>query len=147
MDVAGHDADLALLGCDDARAVRADEANAGLGLERFLDAHHVHDRDALGDAHDEFHARVGGFEDAVGGPGRRHEDHGGVAAGLLPRLGHRVEDGDRPVEGLAAPARGDAGDDVGAIVAAAARVERARLTGDALHEQASVFVNEDGHGV
>ena len=40
---------------------------------------------------------------------------------------------------------GDAGDDVGAIVAAAARVERAGFAGDALHEQAGVFIDEDGH--
>ena len=36
-----------------------------------LDAHHVGDGHALGDADDERHARIGRFHDGVGGGGRR----------------------------------------------------------------------------
>lgn len=41
VDEAGHDADLALAGGDDAGAVGADEAGLGLGLEHLGDADHV----------------------------------------------------------------------------------------------------------
>lgn len=41
VDEAGHDADLALAGGDEARAVGADETGLGLGLEHGSDAHHV----------------------------------------------------------------------------------------------------------
>ena len=57
VDVAGHDADLALAGGDDAGAVGADEAAAG-GVQAFLDEEHVEGGDALGDADDEIEAGV-----------------------------------------------------------------------------------------
>ena len=65
VDEARHDADLAFARRDDARAVRPDEARAGAG-ERGLHAHHVVDRDALGDAHHELDAGIGRFENGVG---------------------------------------------------------------------------------
>ena len=39
----------------------------------------------------------------------------------------------------------DAGDDVGAVFGALLGVESARFSGDALDEQARVFIDEDGH--
>ncbi len=51
-DVARHDADLALVGREDARAVRPDQARLGAG-ERALHLDHVEHRDALGDADDQ----------------------------------------------------------------------------------------------
>src|SRR5690606_24214231 len=53
VDVAGHDADLALTGRDDAGAVRTDEAGRRLTVEDAADVEHVHHGDALGDAHRE----------------------------------------------------------------------------------------------
>src|SRR4029078_4338989 len=92
MDVAGHDADLALVGRDDAGAVRADEARlAALFAEAFGDLDHVEHRDALGDRDDELDARVDGFDDRFGGARRRDVDHRRVAAGLLARFGARAE--------------------------------------------------------
>eukprot|EP00964_Phaeocystis_antarctica_P003613 scaffold1948_cov62-Phaeocystis_antarctica.AAC.8 len=51
VDVAGHDADLALAGLDDARAVGPDQARGGLAHQRLLHPDHVVLRHALGDAH------------------------------------------------------------------------------------------------
>src|SRR3546814_2949784 len=53
VDVAGHDADLALAGGDDARAVRADQDHVLIALQRVLDPQHVQHRDALGDRDDD----------------------------------------------------------------------------------------------
>ena len=59
---------------------------------------------------------VGGLHDRIGRPGRRHEDQGGVRAGLADGLGDRIEDRHRAIERrLAALARGHAGDDVRAV--------------------------------
>ena len=44
---------------------------------------------AFGDADDQRHAGVGGFHDGVGGERRRHEDHGGIGAGLFHGLARR----------------------------------------------------------
>src|SRR5690606_41766153 len=90
VDVAGHDADLALVRRDDAGAVGAHQAH-GLALEVALHLHHVLDGDALGDGDDERDARLGGLHDGVGRERRRHEDHGGVGAGGLHGLAHGVE--------------------------------------------------------
>ena len=57
VNVAGHDADLALVGRDHAGAVGADQAGFR-ALKRALDLHHVQDRDALGDAHHQRNLRV-----------------------------------------------------------------------------------------
>ena len=81
VDVAGHDADLALAGRDDAGAVGADQP-AGPILEELHRPRHVEHRNALGDGDDDGDAGVGRFHDGVGGGRRRHEDHGGVGTGL-----------------------------------------------------------------
>ena len=47
----GHDADLALAGLDDARAVGPDQARLALVLQYLLHLDHVVLRDALRDAH------------------------------------------------------------------------------------------------
>ena len=81
VDVAGHDADLALAGRDDAGAVRADEPCTGFSLStrmtRAMSSTGMPSVMATMTAD----ARVGRFEDGVGRGGRRHEDHGGVGAG------------------------------------------------------------------
>ena len=55
MDVAGHDADLALARLDDAGAVGADEAGLALPHEGVLNLHHVVLGNTLCNAHGEFH--------------------------------------------------------------------------------------------
>ena len=82
VDVARHDADLALARRDDARAVRPDQPRV-LALQELPRPHHVERRNAFGDADDQRHAGVGGFHDRVGRERRRHEDHGRIRAGLL----------------------------------------------------------------
>src|SRR5260370_21286386 len=145
MDLAGHDADFASAGGDDARSVRTDEAN-GFAVEPPSDPDHVHDRDSLGDANDEGAAGVGGLEDRVRSAGRGDEDERDVRARFLDGFGHRVEHGDFALELFAAATGGDAGHDVGAVVHALLGVERAGSPGDALNDDARVFVDEDGHG-
>ncbi len=95
VDIAGHDADLALAGRDDAGAVGTDQPGVGpMCLQVGHCAGHVDDRDALGDRDDQRDPGVGRLHDRVGRERRRHEDHRGVGAGLLHRLGHGVEDRD-----------------------------------------------------
>ena len=90
-DVRRHDADLAFAGGDDARAVRADQARLR-AVERALHAHHVEDRDALGDADDQRDLGVDRLADRICGASRRHVDDRGVGAGRGLRLDHGVED-------------------------------------------------------
>ena len=112
--------------------------------ERCLHAHHVVDRNSLGDAHHELDAGIGRFEDRVGGERRRHVDHAGGGAGLLDGIRHRVEH--RQVEVLfAATARRDAADHLGAVLDALLGVKGALLAGEALADHAGVLVDENAH--
>ncbi len=153
MDVAGHDADLALPGRDHAGAVGADEPGPR-ALERALDADHVEDRDALGDAHHEREPGVDRLEDGVGGEGRRHVDRRSRRAGGRHGLAHGVEDGqrrglpvrERPPPGLPALPGGHAADHLRAVGDRLLRVEGALRAGEALADDLGVPVDEHGHG-
>ena len=90
MDEARHDADLAFVGRDDARAVGSDQACARTGQRRF-DADHVVDRNAFGDADHQLDARIGGLEYGVGRSDSRHIDHAGGGAGLTHGIARGVE--------------------------------------------------------
>ena len=72
-DVAGGDADVALAGADDARAVRAEQLHVReVALELVEEPRLVLGRHALGDAHDELDATLGRLHDrglARRGPG------------------------------------------------------------------------------
>ena len=143
MDAAGHDADFGFAGRDDAGAVGADEAR-GRVLELGPDLHHVECGNALSDADDEGDAGVFGFEDGVGGKRRRDEDHGGVGAGLLDRVGHGVEHRPAFVRRSTLAGR-DAADNVGAVFGAALGVEGAFFAGESLNDQARIFIYQNRH--
>src|SRR5574338_524466 len=143
-DVARNDADLAPSGRDQAGTVRTDEPGATLAHERHH-LRHVEHRHAFGDTHDERQPGVGGFENGRGREGSGHVDDGRIGAGRLHRFGHGIEDRDLPLECLAALARRDAGDDLGAVLQHLLGVERAVAAGDALDEQPGALVDEDAH--
>ena len=143
MDVARHDADLAGPRRDHARAVGADKPG-GRAFQGAFDAHHVQDRNALGDAHHQFHACVDGFQNAVSSKGRRHIDGGCIGPGRRARLVHGVEN--RQVQmRLPALAGGHAADHFGAIGDGLLRMKGALAAGEALADNACVFVYEYGH--
>jgi hypothetical protein len=127
-----------------ASPVRADEAGV-VALQRFLDAHHVVDRDALGDADDQLDAGVGRLEDRIRGAGRRHVDHADVGAGGAHRVVRGVEHR-QPEVLLAATPRGHAADEARAVGDALLAVEGALLAGEALADHAARLRKEDAHG-
>ena len=151
-DVAGHDADLAFVGRQHARAVGADQPRLR-AVEPGLDLDHVHHRDAFGDADDQPDLGVDRLDDRFGGAGRRHIDHRRAGAGLFLAFGDRRED--RQVDraavdvagpGLAALLRVDAADHLGAVIGERLLgVERAGLAGQPLHENLGIPVDENGH--
>src|SRR6266513_1486522 len=143
VDVSRHDADLRLARRDDAGTIRPDEARRLLG-EVVLHAHHVRDRDPLGDAHDQRHAGGRGLHDGVGRRERRHEDQGAVGGLGLDRLRDRVPDGEALVR-RPALARRHPADDGGAVLLAARGVERPLAAGDALDDHARGLRDEDAH--
>ena len=104
--------------------------------EVVVDAQHVVRGNALGDADDRADARVRRLVDRVRGERRRHEHHRRVGAGLGHGLVHGVEDRDA-LDLLALLARGDAGDQVGAVVLVALAVELALPARSAPRSRAS----------
>ena len=112
--------------------------------ERGLDLHHVVDRDALGDAHDERDTGVGRLEDRVRRVGRGHVDHARLGAGLRDRVAHGVEHRQTEVL-LAASARRHAADQLGAVLEALLRVKGPLLARETLADDARVLVDEYGH--
>ena len=143
VDMPRHDADLAFVGRDDPRAVRPDE-DALRSAERALHPHHVEDRDALGDAHDQFDPGIDRFEDRVGGIGRRHINDTSRRAGPGARLLDRVEH--RQVEMLgAALARGHAADHPRAVGDRLLGVKGALRAGEALADHRRRRIDQDRH--
>ncbi len=144
-DLAGGDADVALAGADDARAVRAEQAGVReVAHERVVDLRLVLGGDALGDADDEPDAGGGRFEDGARRELRRHGDERRGGAGRGHRVGDRVEDRDA-VDVLTRLAGRDAADDLGAVVAVAQAVVLALPAGEALDDDLGVLVDEDCH--
>src|ERR1700729_1191147 len=112
VNAAGHDADLAFAGGDYAWAIGTDEAGF-FEVDGGGYANHVDDRNAFGDADDQRHFRVGGFEDGIRGEGWRNEDYRRICARGFYGFGYRVEY--RTLEMLGATfAGGDSAHDVGA---------------------------------
>ena len=109
VNVAGHDSYLALAAWrNEARTVRADKAGR-LAFKELRNAHHVHNRYALGYAGNEGDAGVGGLQDGVRGEGGGHEDQRNVGARLVHGLSYGVEYGGFLLPHSAAPAGGNAG--------------------------------------
>ena len=102
-------------------------------------------RDALGDADDLRHARLGGLENRLGRKARRHDYERCIRTLVLHGIGHRVVNRNT-LDVLPGTARRDARNDIGAVVAVAQRVEGALAAGDALDNQARFLRGNDGHG-
>ncbi len=133
----GNDSHLGLTRGYQARTVGADELHPRV-LNEGAGPHHVVERDALGDAHDQADAGGGRLHDGVGGEGRRHEDAADVGAGLPPGIDHGVED--RDAELRAAPLAGaDAGDEVGSIGLHLLGVKAPLASRQTLDQDATVF--------
>ena len=123
-DVAGRDADVALAGTDDARAVRSEQSHAG----KVLDEPVVRDglvvgRDALGDAHDEGDPALGRLDDRVDANfGGTHDERRASLRSPRPPPRTELKTG-TPSTSRAPLSRRDAGHDLGAVVAIAQAVE------------------------
>src|SRR5438105_572651 len=146
MDVAGHDADLELVGRDHARTVRTNEQRL-LPAHAITGADHVAHRYAFGDADDEIEPRIDRLVDRRRGERRWHVDHRHRRAGRLLRIRHRAEYRNA-FEVLARFLRVDSGDKARApirIRAAGLRMELPRLAGDALRHHPGVLVDQDAH--
>src|SRR4029450_131684 len=128
---------------DDAGAVRSNQRGR-LAPQVSHHLRHVTDGNALGDAHDESKIGIGRLVDGLRGESRRHEDEGGVRAGLGDGLRHRVEDRDA-LHVHAGLAGGDSGHHLGAVRPVPQPVERALTAGQSLHHDAGCVVDEDRH--
>ena len=139
VDVARDDAELALVGRQDTRAVRPDELRpVAFHIAAHLD--HVLDRDVLADADDDFEVGIDGLHDGVRREARRHVDDRSRGPRRLDGLAHRIEDG-HAADDLAALARRHAAHDLRAVVEHLLRVERRCLARDALNDDLCVFMN------
>ena len=145
VDEAGHDAQLALTGCNDAGAIRANEPGAGT-RQRRLDTNHVIHRDALGDAHHEFDAGFRGFKDAVGRIRCRHVDHAGRGTGGAHRIAHGIEHGQAQMLFTTAPGC-HAAHEPGAVSLALLGVKTTLFAGESLANDPGAFIDENAHGV
>ncbi len=143
IDMRRHDAHLALTGGDHPGGVGADDdrlVSQGVAFH----AHHVLHRDAVGDHHDHFDARLQRLHDRVGGERRRHEDRADIGAGAAYRLGHGIEH--RPLQmHHAALARGHAAHHIGAHAHRLCRMEAGVLAGEALKDDLRILIHQNAH--
>ncbi|ENN89595.1 hypothetical protein RHSP_59733 [Rhizobium freirei PRF 81] len=148
-DGARHDADLAFVRGQNARAVRPDQARLRLD-QTILDLDHVGDRNAFRDADDERDFGFDRFEDRSRSACRRHVDDRSVGAGGVLALGNGLEDR-QLFAVLAGPGfttlgRVDTADHLRAVIGKSLfSVEGAGLAGQALNQNLGVFVDENRH--
>ena len=83
MDVTGHDADLALLGRDDARAVGTDESGFVLLDESRLDSDHILGGDTFSNTYSKRNFGFDGVKDGVGGEFWGNVDYGSIGTSSL----------------------------------------------------------------
>ena len=140
---ARHDADLAFVRRDDARAIRPDEPRARAGKRR-LHAHHVVHRHTFGDAHHELDARIRRFENGVRRARRRHVDHAGRRTGFAYCVLHGVEHGLAEMR-LATTPRRYAANELGAVRETLLRVIRALLSRESLTDDLGIAIDQNAH--
>src|SRR5690625_4908965 len=141
---AGHDANLALFGRDDARAVGPDQSNIVVVFKRCAHAQHVEHRNAFGNTGDYPNAGISRLQNGIGRKRRRHKNHGGIGTGLLNRFIHGVEDRQAQVI-LTALAGRDATNHLRAVLDGLLGVKAALAAGNALTDDFGVFVNQYAH--
>ena len=145
MNVAGHNPNLALTGCNDSRAIGPNQPRF-FSMHERCDTHHVHHRNSFRDANYEFNSGINRFQNRIGSRRSRDENHRCVATSFLSRFPNRVEYRYFLLEHLAALPRGNACDHVRAVVHALSRVKRARAARNSLHDQPRPLINENRHG-
>src|SRR5215472_1882719 len=139
-----HNSNLALARRNDSRTIGTDEARLAALPQEGGGLDHIERRNAFRDAHDKRHIGGGGFHDGICSKRRRDEDQRAVGAGLIQGFFDGVED--RPAFVRAAAfARGYATGDLRSVLGAGLSVERAFAAGQALHDHASRFINQDAH--
>ena len=101
-------------------------------------SHHVIERDALGDAHDQPDPGRRRLHDGVGGEGGWDEDAADVGAGRTLGVDDGVEDRNAQLR-AAALSWADAADDVGAVGLHLLGVKAALPPGETLDDDATLF--------
>src|SRR5437667_7459999 len=145
--LAGHDADLDLVGRDDAWTVGADKDGL-FALHAVTRANHVAHRDAFGDADDQVELRIDSLVDRGGGKGWWHvDDRDGRTRAFLGFLHGAVDCNTlEALTGLVGVHAGNEAVPAVGVVAAHAGVERSGLARDALGHHFRVFADENAHG-
>ena len=145
MNCAGHDADLAGAGRDDAGTVRPDQARIR-ARQRRAHLEHVQHRNAFGDADDQLDAGIGRFQNRIGRERRRHVDHRRIRAGLAHRRRDGIEHRQTQMH-LSTLARRHAADQLGTVGNCLLGMEGALLAGEALADHPGVFVDQNAHAL
>ncbi len=145
VNVARHNADLALFRGDDSRTVGANQHRFTLAY-LLIDANHVQRRHTLGNGYDRLEPCIQRFQDSIGRKGRRDENHRGVCPGFLDGLFNGIEHG-QSFNGLPTFARRHSANHLGAVIQAAVGVERACRAGDSLADHAGIFVDQNAHRI
>ena len=110
----------------------------------MIHAQHVLDGDVLADTDHEGNAGIHGFDDGVRRKGAGHEDDRDVGFGLADCLSDSVKHR-RPAGFLSAASGGYASHNLRAVLHHLLGMKRAFAAGDALHEQAGVFIDKYAH--
>ena len=144
--MAGHNADFGFVGCDDAGAVGTDQPSAYcIQIGAYGD--HIQCGQAFCDANNQFDACIRRFNDRIRRKACWHIDDAGVGAGCLDSFGDRVEDRCIANGPFASLARRHTSDHIGAVVDHLLGVKGALTSGDALHNQTGIVVNQDAHAL
>ena len=139
-NLAGHDADFALIWGQNAGAVRADEAGFR-SRKRALNRDHVRDRNAFGDGNDKLHFGVNRFKDGISREWRGHVNNRRCRASGVLGFGYCVIVRKADMRRAAFAGRYACDHFRAVILNGLFRVERASFTRHALRDYFCVFVN------
>ena len=141
--MAWHDANLALIGSNDTRAVWTNHTHA-LTVYVLLGVKHIDGRDPFGNTDNQLNTRIRGLKDGILTERCRHINNACFRTGLLDRFTHGVKY--RQAEVFCTTlTRADTAHHLSAVVNGLLRVEGTLRAGKALTDYFGVFVDQDAH--
>ncbi len=108
--------------------------------------HHIQRRNALGDADDQLHLRIGSFHNCISGKWWRNKNHRRICSSFIDRFLHGVKDGPSLVSG-ATLAGSHSPNDLGSVLRAGFGMESAFPPGQSLHDNSRRFIYKNAHKI
>ena len=144
VNVPRHNANLTGTRGNDSRTVRPNQ-HARVLLQRMPHSHHIHHWDPFRNRHDQLNSRIRRLQNRISGKLGWNKNHRCICPGCRHRLRNRVKDRHGIFKHLSPTRRGYPRDHLSPILLTGRSMERTRFTGNSLHQESCIRVDENRH--